>query len=349
MAIQTQTFSPDLLNNYFAFNRFFSGEEQIQQILQEDPATFKKSGQLYFSPGRVVWILLKAPFEWLLSLFFYVIAQCLECIGCERGHALLSVASKQIVRDQCQLDAQTAFKERLLVPCFNVAEISTWDLYCTPSLPASFVTDPLVKEMTWPAEFARDNEPFLEGADLLRFAHLRGTCRGCVAWFAYLFFKTKGHFSSEEDHVVAVARQFEKGVGRQPSLLHTLGLNSVFQFLKINCRQVKEAAFSEEQLCKKELSAENLKKVTDLPPGLYRMSYERHTMLYYKCSDSVSYLWSPMNDRGAIAVGAEVKIVLSEVFNFLSDKTEVPLSFIELLPQEERVEELEEVRVVDNP
>lgn len=155
MSIETQTFSPDILNNYFAFSRFFSGEEQIKEILQEDPTSFKKSDELYFPPGRAVWILFKAPFEWILSLFLEAVGYILSCLGCERGKALLTVSAKQLVREKCQLDAQRLFREKLLVPCYNTHQLSSWDVYCTASLPTSFVTDPLVKEMTWPAEFAR--------------------------------------------------------------------------------------------------------------------------------------------------------------------------------------------------
>jgi hypothetical protein len=326
-------FSPDLLNNPFVLRRFFSGEEEVQQILQQPPLEPRGRDGLYFGPGRVVWILVKAPFEWLLSLFLEAVASCLYWFGFERGYNFLMVASQQLQRDYKQLKAQEVFKQRLLVPCSGVHQFSTWDVYCTTSRPVSFITDPEMQELTWPKAFDRYNEPYLEGVDTLKFAHLEGACRTSVYWFAHLFFRTEGRFTNEKDHFLAVARQFETGFPRQAAVLMNFSLEeAALHFFQIRSPTLGEATISVEALQKKELSADNIKKITDLSPGLYRISMELHSMLYYKCSDTISYWWSPWNDGGVIEIGADVQFLLSTLFKEVPQNTKDPLTIMRLFP-----------------
>jgi hypothetical protein len=142
--------------------------------------------------------------------------------------------------------------------------------------------------MTFLENLLKENEPINDAHRTINFYHSEGICRGASFWFLYLFQKTAGHFATEKEHFIAVARQFINGVPRQAALLQTfcnaeaglLDMKKIGAF-EISLPQIMNHA------------PDLIKNIRSLSPQAYYLGVNDHGIVYVKFSESMGYIWDP--------------------------------------------------------
>lgn len=124
----------------------------------------------------------------------------------------------------------------------------------------------------------------------LGFFSPQGICRGASFWFIHLYLQSKQHFSDEEAHLIAVAKEFETGVPGQGAILQAT--TNSHQLLPIELIKQKKQKISLYELDHDPLAAKE--KIQALSPGIYRVGVYHHSLVYIKTSDTKGYIWNPL-------------------------------------------------------
>lgn len=244
----TQIFTSD-----FHLSRFLSGEEALKRIEHYNAP----NQSLYFGRWSVVWITVKAPFEWVISYIAYCGAHLAYVCGLQKLERICTVFSYQMLRDSKQLAHQNEWGEKLLVPSFGWHETCTWDLYGLGSYERSAIQSGKLRACLFPTEVARD----------LRLYSPKGGCRGMSYYFVKLFLQS--------GNLKAVAEEFRRGVPKEATLLQGTFDNT--QLLGL----------SEVDLGTEE------REIEELPPGVYILGTLTHSMVYIHLEDRNSFLFDP--------------------------------------------------------
>lgn len=278
------SFSPALLNNFFALKEYLRSEPEIE------PEKVPPAKELYFGKWQVIWIRLKWPFEYLISSILSLIATLFYCLGATRLSNTITVLSKQVLRDQHHLDSQDRFGSRLLIPAYNVHQLGSCDIYQNDPLSVNEIKDPLVKDLTFFHQFQ------MQGVANLRekhhhhvhFYHPNGLCRGAVLFHQFLFLRAKG---SPLERFLSASKHFVTGVPSRAALLMALeGTEEELLGYTNN--------YMEKQIIKGSDLEKSAPVIATLPPGFYSINLCNHRMDYLKLSDDEGYLWD--DNHGAI-------------------------------------------------
>jgi len=253
-------FSLDLLNDSTKLHSFFSGEKALQEI----EVMQANKPEPYFGRWKIAWVISSFLLAEITSIFCYAIAHFLESFKLYRISRPLEVFSKVIVRDFRYL---CGWKENCLIPSVNHNQLFTGDIYRQPSIKKN-------------AALAKEIQGFSKAE--IHFYSPKGLCRGGVEWFNYLFANAKKQNCSIEKTLIAVAKQFEKGMPRQAALLHSFpGIEK--NLLYTEQLKVKEA------LCSLEHLFENSKNLED---GAYYLGLPKHAVSYIKEGEK-QWIWDP--------------------------------------------------------
>lgn len=151
-----QTFSPLLLNNYCddpkkGLPGFVSGDKACDEINQLSVKYRNKSlpKTPYFKGIHATWITIKSTFESIFSIFCQSMAFLSYNIGLHKLGRIFTVLSYHCMRDWEQLCDQWRFDTPLLVPSFNVHQLTSWDIYKHGSIPLDDIHDEKVLSMTF--------------------------------------------------------------------------------------------------------------------------------------------------------------------------------------------------------
>lgn len=278
-----------LLNNRFELERFFSGESEIKQILNE------KGSSSNFGFPRTVCVLAKTPFVLLTYVVLKILAGLCSLFRIRRGHIGCSILAKHALRETKQLIDRFFLGPGLLASAMNCHRMENYDFYLQSPLPFDAIKSPEVKPLLYDCV-----------QEKIEFDNLSGNCRGAVDWFLYLFNKTKGHFPDLKTHLQAVAKQFVRGVPRQAALLQSF---KSFNATLINFLHIKRDIVLE---CTGNSPLENFSyKVKDLEPGEYSLYAAKHLMAYFKQDENTAFLFDP-SDGLIDLTGKDQALLLKE-------------------------------------
>ncbi len=198
-----------IFDNYFSLKAYLGGHDEMRQVAEYAHQPQHKAGELYFGRWQVLWITVKAPFEYLISYVLSAIASILECMGTPTYARMFVVLSKQILRDQHHLEMQMRYGERLLVPAVNYYQTYCCEVYLNEDYPYSKIHDEKIRKL------------LLSDLKECRFSNL-AFCRGEGIWFAYIHKHTAHLFKDPREHMIAVARLFEGGAPKQAAVLQAI-------------------------------------------------------------------------------------------------------------------------------
>lgn len=122
------SFSPEIVENSFQFERFMSGEDAIKRVISSKNQ-IKKGEQLYFNRWQVVWITITTPFAYLLSYLISSVSWIMHGLSCKKTARIFHVLSAQLIRKSEQLSNQRKFGKTLLVPTCPEHQLTSWDVY----------------------------------------------------------------------------------------------------------------------------------------------------------------------------------------------------------------------------
>ncbi|NGX37890.1 MAG: hypothetical protein K1000chlam2_01058 [Chlamydiae bacterium] len=146
------TFSLQLLNNPPGLKTFMSGQKPISEIekLSKNPkfAQIPNDNAPYFGRWQVVWILVKFPFEANFFVFLSAISYLLNALNCCKSARIVSVLSRQMIRDFDQLTTQWNRRKPMLAPSINSHQTRSWDVYQYKSFPIKNVKNDLIYSLT---------------------------------------------------------------------------------------------------------------------------------------------------------------------------------------------------------
>lgn len=142
-------FSPRLLDNYNDLKSYLKGKDTILFLEKNtNQIQLPKNNALYFGRWKIAWIICKIPFEYLLSLFFSAISKITYTVKLTRASQFFCVLSKQMIRDFEQFSCQNNFEKQLIVPAFNVPQISAFDVYMRLPFPINSLKDEKIISLT---------------------------------------------------------------------------------------------------------------------------------------------------------------------------------------------------------
>ena len=250
------TFSPETLRTQESVAQFLSGEQAAAEIINSPaPSTPPKNSDEFQS--------LVSGYLLTVTYFF------LRLFCCTDLARKVWVQSRHALDDAAAIKTQKVFQEHLLTRSINTHRKDTEDFYLQPSAPPSF-TDKITES--------------------LNYFHDNGMCRGMCYWFVHLYFKTKSSFSDPEQHLQAVARQFEQGAPRQAAFLQSIkDLPFLYSLLKLNLEEdvvkIKVEGKKTEEI---------LQEMQPPHPGVYGIYTSSHQVMYFKLDDNREYLFEPM-------------------------------------------------------
>ncbi|NGX47271.1 MAG: hypothetical protein K1000chlam3_00644 [Chlamydiae bacterium] len=182
-----------LESNYYGLESLMHKSEAISEItaLSKNSKFIQKPNKdiPYFNRWHVVWITLTRPFYSVLSIFSSAISLMAYCLYLPKVARVFTVLSKQMTRDWEELCSQWEF-DSLLIPSFNTHQFKTWDLYQYGDVPYDWITDEMVKPLTYPSTAFKNGvkgaiDAFYQTLEETRFN------QGWIAWM-YNFGRTVG-------------------------------------------------------------------------------------------------------------------------------------------------------------
>ncbi len=254
--MSTVTFNSETLRTQESVAQFLSGEQEAGAIVNSS-ATATPPTHVDEVSSLVSGYLLTVAY-WFLRLVCFT--DLSKKIWVQSRHALDNAAA---------IKTQKVFQENLLARSINAHRKDTEDFYLQPSAPPSF-TDQIT--------------------DSLNYFHNNGICRGMCYWFIHLYFKTQSSFSDPEQHLQAVARQFEQGAPRQAAFLQSIkNLPFLYDLLKLNLEEdvvkIKVEGKKTEEI---------LQEMQPPHPGVYGINTSSHQVMLFKFVDNRQYLFDPM-------------------------------------------------------
>jgi hypothetical protein len=186
---------------------------------------------------------------------------------------------------------------RWLVKTLNKPSAIAQEKICNhPPIPFNTITDPKIKKRV----FAFD--------DRVYFAR-NSISRGVSKWFTYLYFSTLGTFKDPREHLMAVAKQFEKGGGTEAVLIHSinqkkgkiLNLKIEEDFLNLTLPMLKKMS-----------SNETTQKLSSLANGVYGIHFLAHQCVYIKINQEMSFYFDPSEGLFELRGAEELLTVLKE-------------------------------------
>ncbi len=165
-------------------------------------------------------------------------------------------------------DGYMLYGSNVLVSTLNLlAPDKAEEIYTHPSIPVAQIRDPDVL----------DRFKFYTKRHFIQFDGLTGQCSGMSDFFSHLFFQTKSAFRDEEQHLVAVAKQFHDGVGKEAALWQVAQYHRQDYLPPLLGLQIKESQTIFQPTVEK--VAKVFKK---LKPGLYNLDPTGHSLNFYK-------------------------------------------------------------------
>lgn len=253
--------------------KFFDESQDIDQIKklsikQNDLST----SCLYYDRWHVCLIIIKGP----LVIFGAVFLECTKGICNAVGAKSLSyrciVITAHLEYEIIKLSTFCNYGKKLLVPSTNDHQIRTSDFYLHRPIALASL-DPALQK--------------LSEADLIRFNHLRGVCRGMGLWFLYLYFTTRNSFTDPVAHMRAIGMQFKKGAQRQAAMIQSFVCLEK-QILNMNIQEdfalIPALNFTEKPAMVKQ-SLENL------PSAAYTIWIHRHHIDYLKFNNHTAFIF----------------------------------------------------------
>lgn len=278
----TISFDPQVVANILNFEAFL--EEQEEKELQvicskandSEYVEMARSQTLYFNRWQVAWIVVKAPFDMLLYLFFKCSETLLEFFEYyEMAHWSHLKALNQL-SDIQSLNHHFQFQDHFLCPCFGTQNPQTSSLYNLSPIAKQNIEDPDLRDLA--PSFG------------LSFYHSKGSCRGICNWFLQLYTKSLPEFNY--DHRVclrAVSEQFVEGASFAPSLLQTFLYSE-------NGRGSLELQFGLLTLPYNDFLTQSrrvAREINNLSPGIYEIGTQTHLFIFIKIDESHGFIFDP--------------------------------------------------------
>jgi len=297
-------FSTKVFDSLANMQQFLKGSSAIKEILAASkaataPAEVKppKTGTLD-GIWSIVWIVITEPFALSWAVLEGAIGIEVFALGIIMGSRSSKRDGYEMMRDGwyflCRGDvfAPKEWKElswekidnfgkNLLVACHNEPAPGTQDICTHPPVDYKALTE-TVRKVIWG-----------DGDGIVRFGGSGGKCRGIEDWFAYLYLQTRAKFSDPRQHVMAVAKIFEKGAPKEavflqdvfPNLAVCLGIDRelIGRFVKRN-QQEELPVFIDK----------TARVFGSLKPGIYKVSgIPKHAISFIKSSANQFYLHDP--------------------------------------------------------
>jgi hypothetical protein len=272
------TFNPAILNSFENVQSFLEGRTAVQAVLAFEP----EKTHVLDSRWTVVWIVVKAPFEWIFCVFLCALSCLLSCVGATDLSTRCDLLSGHLLADQERLYLHAFYGRDYIASSVGFHQWSTSDFYLQPSVLVESV-DPKIKECV--------NSEKTE----VRFYHSRGVCHGMSDWFAYLFFKTADQFTDPALHMQALTKLFEEGAPKEAALLHSLNDND----------NATKLLGLERSQCLLE---------DNTPFGLYAVNLKHHRMNYIKSGEGLHFLFNPAGGTVCLHSATEVLGYIQEPF-----------------------------------
>jgi hypothetical protein len=203
--------------NYSDLVSFLSGKEAVAEI------TANRSESM--GCWEVTKILLKAPFNCILWIFWKVMSDLSFCFSAKYAHWFRHKAIWQ-VRDLTYLKNQCWYGERFLAGSVNMHVLERIEDYWCPSLKREEVSCE-IQDLVFPSDGS--DSLAISKKKRLKFYHRHGLCGGMTNWFLYLFHKSRDQFDSDKECAIAVGRQFSQGAPTEAALIQKLNTMPVMQ------------------------------------------------------------------------------------------------------------------------
>ncbi len=275
MANNTTVFSAQVLNSVDNLRAYMAGAEAIDQINQLSQTPIPSAASKLSGRWDVVCLEIQSTFLDIYAIFLTATSWVLYGIGATDLYKRCHLASRHAMSSTLFLHHYHRYQERFLVQSLATHRLDTSDLYLHPSLPAG---------QGGPFEI-RDLRGNPLGAD---FYHAKGICRGMANWFFFLYYQTQGQFTSSDEHIKAVTKQFEEGAPPQAALLHTLNEEASAQLLnlqpELNVHHCDPIRQTDRQI------AEDLCR---LPPGTYALYSSTHRVNWIYSGNGQGYFFNP--------------------------------------------------------
>lgn len=262
----TVAFRPEILTSAPLLSNFLSDNEAVQAILQarQDPAMPRLSDrwdvEYLQEVASEVYHLLTSLVLSITSWVFY--AFCLSDLS-----KRVSILSGYHQHQAQRFGVRRIFEENLLATSFNCHRLDTVDVYLQPTLPLQIGIHQMPVSLYQP----------------------QGLCKGTCHWLVHLFFKTQNQFTSSEEHLRAIGRQFEEGGSRQVALLQSLPPPLIYEVLPINVH-LNYLAINPQNKTLQEIVDEIQ---TCEPGGVYALYTSTHQLLYHKNRNGEQFLFDP--------------------------------------------------------
>ena len=307
--VMPSVFNPSVFDSYENLQGFFNSSDAVDKVLSRNG---KPTSKVFYpiNPNlRGIWCvaqLATAPFRWIAAVALSAIALISSCLGAKSFKKQAKMASRRLDAG-FSLHSDNPTKLFLLQKTENHANDRGIVGKAQP-IPGDQIQDPRVR-----------NRTFLRMNNQVNFRD-SGICKGISNWFIYLYLKTQHQFSDPRSHMIALGKQFSKGGGIEPTLLHSLYVrNGKLLNMRIGEQQGRVSGQAGRPVCSHTLSdwkdAEDqvLSELKNLPAGAYSLIVPFHQMAYVKIDAHLGFLLDP--NEGIIEISG--KEVEEELYAFV--------------------------------
>ncbi len=302
---ETRVFNESVFRSYSNLKDFFNRSNAVQEVLSKKNEPYSgvpvPVGANLAGKWQVCQIA-TAPFRWILSICLEIFAAIFE--ACDQ----VSVAKNMgnwAVHLNIGFDSYSEDTTKL----FKIATSRN-----EPNREGKIVNEhPAIPESRL-EEKARQRT-FCSVHHEVRFGHHEGICKGMSYWFLNLYLKTKEQFTDPRALIAAIAEQFKKGGGMDPTLLQSVYVRGGKVLnLKIGNRDAAGRSFYPNRHIPNEWrtnSSEMIRKMKALPAGAYGVALPVHMTAFIKVNDLLGYYFDP--NHGVIEIqGSELSEKLYE-------------------------------------
>jgi hypothetical protein len=255
-------FSPTVLHDFDRLTRFFDGKEALEKMERNEPESS-----------------IEPPLEWdnTLMPIYSIFAKTLSAAF--YSVSLRDLSQKWLLRSHwAAVQPDSYFKkiygERFLVRSVNLPPIEQEGECCNTAVKISSLRDPRVKKL------------FRSKAEWLSFDAMEGGCLGSSEWMLSLYFRTAHSFSSAREHLIALAKLFQKGLPLEAQVLQSFKDLDDSPLLGLK----KEAYL---QIANRGSLKEKIKKAACTmyvaPPGAYAIDLPGHRITWFKIDKTTTF------------------------------------------------------------
>lgn len=289
MSVQTQTFTPELLNSYSQLQQFFIGKHVQEKTEKQLLAASQQWQTNWMGRWNIVPLLVIDPFLAVYAVFLKTIGFLLYSLDVNPLGLRLDLEG-DIAMGSNRIIGYCNFGEDFLASSCNIYSPEAAELYGQPEIKKTDIGSSSVQDVI--------------EREIVKFDENGGCCRGSSLWFIRTYLKTQKLFADHRTHLQALGSLFSNGAPLEAALFHKLcASEEVLNIIGDSARPDYEIENPNPgyQTGDDEAAYANLiTAFKRLPAGAYYVHVPCHGMAYISIGNGQGYFYDPNLGTAAI-------------------------------------------------